>query len=86
MKIQIQHHALVRAKERGTNFKEIMDVLRSGSPIPAKYDRKGKAKIFDFKQKRLNDFYEQKRVEIFYTEDNDDIIILIAFVFYGKWE
>jgi hypothetical protein len=86
MKIHIQHHALARAKERGTNLEEIKIVFHSGFPIPAKHDRKGKAKIFDFQQKRFNEFYEQKRVEIFYTEDNDDIIILTVYVFYGKWE
>jgi hypothetical protein len=48
MKIHIQHHALARAKERGTNLEEIKIVFHSGFPIPAKYDRKGKAKIFDF--------------------------------------
>jgi hypothetical protein len=86
MKIHIQHQALVRAKERGTNLEEIKIVFHSGSPIPAKHGRKGKAKIFDFQQKRFNEFYEQKRVEIFCAEDNDDIIILTVYVFYEKWE
>jgi hypothetical protein len=46
----------------------------------------GKAKIYDFKQKRLNKYYEQKRVEVFYTIERDVIITVTVYVFYGKWE
>jgi hypothetical protein len=60
MKIQIDPHTLERAEERGTNEDEINDVINTGFPIPAKYGRIGKAKIYEFKQSRLNKYYEQK--------------------------
>jgi len=63
MKIQIDPHTLERAEERGTNEKEIIDVINTGFSILAKYGRKGKAKIYDFKQERHNKYYEKKRVE-----------------------
>ena len=86
MKIQIDPHTLERAEERGTNESEIHEVVNTGFSIPAKYGRLGKAKIYDFKQKRLNIYYEQKRVEVFYTKEDDTIVTITAYVFYGKCE
>jgi hypothetical protein len=86
MAIFINPHALERAAKRGTHEEEIIEVWLSGLTVSAKYGRKGKAKIFDFKAERLEQFYEQKRVEIFYIEEGDDIIIITVYVFYGKWE
>ena len=86
MKIQVDPHTLERAEERGTNEKEIIDVIRSGFTIPAKYGRLGKAKIYDFRQKRHGRYYEQKRVEVFYIIQDDNIITVTVYVFYGKWE
>ena len=66
MKIQVGPHILERGEEWGTNEKEIMDVIQNGFTIPAKYRPLGKAKIYDFRQKRHGRYYEQKRVEVFY--------------------
>jgi hypothetical protein len=73
-------------KARGTNEKEIVDVINTGFSIPAKYGRVGKAKIYDFKQSRHNIYYEQKRVEVFYIVNGNAIITATVYVFYGKWE
>lgn len=85
MEIEIDPHTLERAEERGTNEKEIIDVINAGFSIPAKYGREGKAKIYDFKQKRHNKYYEQKRVEVFYVAEGNRIITVTIYVFYGKW-
>ena len=86
MQIQIDLHTLDRAEERGTNEKEIIDVINTGFPISAKYGRIGKAKIYDFRQKFNDKHYEQKRVEVFYLIEMDKIITVTVYVFYGKWE
>jgi hypothetical protein len=77
---------LERAEERGTGEAEIRDVILNGSPIPAKYGKIGKAKVYDFKKNRHNTYYEQKRVEAFYLIKGDKIITVTVYVFYGKWE
>jgi len=59
MVIQIDPHTLERAEERGTNDTEIKDVINLGLPIPAKYGRIGKTKVYDFKQNRQNRYYAQ---------------------------
>jgi hypothetical protein len=51
MKINIDPHTLERAEERGASEEEIEDVINTGFVIPAKYNRKGKAKIYDFQKK-----------------------------------
>ena len=86
MKIQIDQHALERAMERGASQDEIKDVLVNGFDISAKGDRKGKAKVYRFNKKRLNTFYEQKRIEVIYTVESDNIIAITVYVFYGKWK
>jgi hypothetical protein len=86
MEIQIDSHTLERAEERGTNEGEIKDVIQTGFSIPAKYGRIGKVKVYEFKQNRLNRYFEQKRVEVFYTIEGDRIVTITVYVFYGKWE
>ena len=86
MNIKVDIHTLERALERGTNEEEIKDVVLTGFPIPAKYNREGKAKVFEFKQKRHNRYYEQKLVEVYFLIEGDDIITVTVYVFYGKWE
>ena len=86
MKIIIDPHTLERAEERGVTEEEIIDVIKNGTPIKAKYERAGKAKIFPYNQIRGRKFYEQKRVEVVYVVELDTIITVTVYVFYGKWE
>jgi hypothetical protein len=86
MKIQIEPHTLERAKERGASEDEIQDTIQTGFDIPAKGNRKGKAKIYVFRQERLGKYYEQKRIEIIYVEERDLIITVTVYVFYGEWK
>jgi hypothetical protein len=86
MEILLDPHTLERAKERGTNGEEIRDVIESGFIIPSKYGRIGKAKVYGFKQKRQNKFYEEKRIEVFYIIEGDRIVTVTVYVFYGRWE
>jgi hypothetical protein len=86
VKIHIDPHTLERAEERGTTAEEIREVINSGVPIPAKQGRTGKAKVFPYQQIRGRRFYEQKRVEVIYVIEQDAIITVTVYVFYGKWE
>jgi len=86
VKILIDPHTLERAEERGTNEEEINDVINTGTPIPAKYNRLAKAKIYSFQGRRHGKFYEQKKVEVYYLIERDFAITVTVYVFYGKWE
>ncbi len=86
MKIRIEPHTLERAEERGVSRAEIEDVLENGDPIPAKGGRLAKARVYSFKQQRLGKYYEQKRVEVIYTTESDQIITITVYAFYGEWK
>jgi hypothetical protein len=86
MNIQIEPHTLQRAEERGTTIEEIQVVLEQGTEIPARGNRKARAKVFTFKKERLGKYYEEKRVEVIYVEENNSIITVTVYVFYGEWK
>ena len=86
MKIQIDLHTLERALERGSDEEEIADVVETGFTVPAKYGREGKAKIYNFNQRRHGKYYEQKRIEVYYILRRDITVTVTVYVFYGKWE
>ena len=86
MKTIIDSHTLERAEERGTNEKEIKDVLETGFSVEAKSGRFGMAKIYPFNRVRGGKSYEQKRVEVIYIKKMDEIVTVTVYVFYGRWE
>ncbi|MGA2297555.1 MAG: hypothetical protein ABSG15_08420 [FCB group bacterium] len=86
MKIIIEPHTLKRVTERGANENDIIDVINSGFNITAKKGRFAKAKIYDYNKNRNSKFYEQKRIEVNYTIENDIIVTITVYVFYGKWD
>ena len=86
MRIRIDQHTLERAEERGTSEEEITDVIETGFAIPAKRGRIGQAKVYEFKRERHGRNYEEKRVEVFYVKEEDLIVTVTVYVFYGKWE
>jgi hypothetical protein len=86
MRIQIDQHTLERAEERGTSEEEITDVIETGFEIPGKHGRIGKAKVYEFEKERHGRKYEQKRVEVFYVKEEDVLVTVTVYVFYGKWE
>jgi len=84
--ILIESHSLARAKERGTNKNEIMDVIKTGKEIGAKYGKMAKFKIYEFNKNWLGKYYNQKMVKVFYTLKDNTIITITVYVFYGNWE
>jgi hypothetical protein len=86
MNIIIEPHTLKRASERGASEEEIINVIEEGFVIPAKNDKFAKVKILDYNKIWNNKFYEEKRIEVIYIIENDNIITVTVYVFYGKWE
>ena len=86
MKIKIEPHTLKRADERGASKDEIYDVIAKGIEIATKNNRLGKYKVYEFNNQRNNLYYEQKKVEVYFIIENNIIITITVYVFYGKWE
>jgi len=85
MDIRIEPHTVERANERGTSKEEIIETIRNGFSIDAKYGRKGKGLIKDYNETRNGKQYEQKKIEVYYMEENNTIITITVYVFYGKF-
>ena len=86
MDIRIDPHTLERARKRGASMYEIEDTLSTGISFSAKYGRLGRAKVYEFGEIWLGKYYEQKRVQVIYTVEDDTIITVTVYVFYGSWE
>jgi hypothetical protein len=85
MEIRIEPHTLERAGERGASKEEIIQTIQFGLPIDAKAGRKAKVLILDFRQERNGKQYEQKKIEVYFIEENKTIITVTVYVFYGKF-
>jgi hypothetical protein len=85
-KVLITHHAVQRARERGTDSDQIQDVLASGALVSAHSGRLAKAKVYEFNKLRKGISYSHKRVEVCYVEEGDATIVVTVYVFYGTWE
>ncbi len=85
MKILLTEHAKIRAKERGTSYEEIKEVLESGNELFVRHNRKAKEKIFDYNDMWLGNFYPEKKVRVIYTEEKECIVVITVIVYYGKW-
>lgn len=86
VEIQIDPHTLERAEERGANEVEIKEVIETGADIPAKHGRKGKSRVFEFNSTWSGRYYQQKRVDVIFVEEDSQITTVTVYVFYGKWE
>lgn len=45
----------------------------------------GKSKIFAFDTKRNGKYFEEKKLEVYYVIENNIIITVTVYVFYGKF-
>ena len=86
MEVKIEPHTLERAEERGADITEIEDVLLNGIPLPAKSGRQMKAKVYPFNQQRLGKFYKEKRIEVIYVIEENKLVTVTVYVFYGEWK
>ena len=86
MMVQFSHHALLRARERGTTREEIEAVLASGDPVPAKQGRSCMRKLFQVDEVRQGRRYSQKTVEVYHVVEGDVIVVVTVYVFFGGWE
>ncbi len=64
----------------------INPVILSGENIGGKLGRKGKSKVYPYNRDRLGKIYPEKRIEVYFTEEEDTFVTVTVYVFYGKWE
>ncbi len=70
---------------RGVSIEEIEAVVLTGNPMPAKYGRLARFKVFDVPGSRAGELHRQKRVEVVYVVEEGVIITVTVYAFYGQW-
>jgi len=83
LRIRIEPHTLERASERGASADQIVDVLRTGTPVPARGGRLAKAKIYDYHGVWKGRHYDQQMVKVVYLVEGDVLITVTVVVYYG---
>jgi hypothetical protein len=86
MNIRVEAHTLDRAIERGASHEEIVDTITTGTKAAAKAGRMSATKVFPFKNLRLGKFYEQKKIEVIFFSEPEQLITVTVYVYYGTWE
>ena len=86
MQIQMEPHTLERALERGANEEEIIETLRRVRPVVAKSGRFGKVKAFQFNDVWKGKHYDQKEITVYYLVEEESIITITVYVYYGKFD
>ena len=85
MTIRIDPHTRSRMPARGISEDEIVEVLRGGVPAPASFGRLSKEKVFRFDSMWQGRSYSQKKVKVVYVEDDDAMVTVTAYAYYGSW-
>lgn len=85
MEIQIDPHTSQRIKERKTSEQEVVETLQYGVNISGKSGRLGKSKVFTFNNIHNEKYYEQKKLEVYYIIEDERIITVTVYVFFGKF-
>jgi hypothetical protein len=77
---------LFKQHARGATLEEIEEVLLSGTPVFAKYQRLGTRKMFNVDQEWRGKRYLQKMVEVYHVVEGDAFVVVTVYVFFGTWE
>lgn len=80
--VTIHPHAEQRAKERGALADEITDTVNSGEQFPAKFERTGFRKNFDYNTDWNNKYYATKQIEAYCVNENNQWLVITVIVKY----
>jgi hypothetical protein len=51
----------------------------------SRFGRLGKSKVFEFNDYRIQKYYKEKKVEVYYIIEQQNLITVTVYVFYGKF-
>jgi hypothetical protein len=85
MEIKIEPQTLIKATEAGATEEEIDATIRTGKDLNSESGQLGKTRTFPFKATRNNIFFEQKKLDVYFTVENKLITTLAIDVFYGTF-
>ena len=85
MNIIIEPHTILLAKERSASYNEIIDKLINGINSTAKNNRLVKAKSLILVLSGIVNSKKKKKLKVYNVIENNNIIAVTAYVFYGSF-
>ena len=85
MDIKIEPLTLKKATDQGATEEEIDATIRTGKDLNSESGLLGKTRTFPFKAIRDNIFFEQKKLDVYFSVENKLITTLDVEVFYGTF-
>jgi hypothetical protein len=85
MDIKIEPLTLKKATDQGATEEEIDATIRTGKDLNSESGLLGKTRTFPFKAIRDNIFFEQKKLDVYFSVENKLITTLDIQVFYGSF-
>ena len=85
MDIKIEPLTLKKAIDQGATEEEIDATIRTGKDINSESGLLGKTRTFPYKAIRDNIFFEQKKLDVYFSVENKLITTLDVEVFYGTF-
>jgi hypothetical protein len=85
MDIKIEPEILKKAKENGATEEEIDATIRTGKDLNSETGLLGKSRTFPFKAERNNIFFEQKKLDVYFSVESKVITAIAVDVFYGTF-
>jgi len=85
MDIKIDPHTLQLAKAKGATEEEIDATIRTGKDLNSESGRLGKTRTFPFHAEWDNEFFDHKKLDVYFTIENKLITTLDIDVFYGTF-
>jgi hypothetical protein len=85
MDIKIEPLTLKKATDQGATEEEIDATIRTGKDLNSESGLLGKTRTFPFKAIRDNIFFEQKKLDVYFSVENKLITTLDVEVFYGSF-
>lgn len=86
MRIVIIEHARKRMRQRGVTDDEARLVLETGQSADAELGRKSKDGVFEFSGLWQGRSYPQKKVQVIYREEGENVVVITVYAFYGRWQ
>jgi len=85
MEINFDPRTLQLAKEKGATEEEIDATIRTGKDLNSESGRLGKTRTFPFHAEWQNEFFDHKKLDVYFTVENKLITTLDIDVFYGTF-
>jgi hypothetical protein len=80
--VYISTHAREQIDERGADENEVIETIRTGERVPAKYGRQGYRKNFQYNQVWGRRTYAIKQILAIVAEEADQLVLVTAYTFY----